>query len=185
MEDARNRPFSAVSIWSNLPETDCLRPFSSLAIPFQAQPQTSVTFSLVLRTLQSPGRFLLNPDRLLIRFGLLGGLVLGLYEAIYLGVIHRGAVGVAGENGPIEIMQASFAVAGAIALFWVATHQRLGRTGIWVSGALLMYAVARESDLLFETIFFEDAYKWLVGGPLVIASSFGNTVAKFPQTRFG
>ena len=37
------------------------------------------------------------------------------------------------------------------------------------TGAVTLYAAAHESDKWFESVFFEDAYKWLVGLPVAIS----------------
>jgi hypothetical protein len=91
-----------------------------------------------------------------------------VFEAIYAGVQTHGAARMGAENGPIEMAQLGLAIIGAVGLFCAAWWSPIGRAGLVMCGAVVTYAAARESDLLLETALFDDAYKWVVGLPMVI-----------------
>ncbi|MEO1615151.1 MAG: hypothetical protein AAFV88_04830 [Planctomycetota bacterium] len=72
------------------------------------------------------------------------------------------------ENGPVELGQAALAVCTALLLAFAAYRLR-GRATLMIVGACLVgYAAARECDQWFESVFFDDAYKYLVGAPLFL-----------------
>lgn len=102
------------------------------------------------------------------RLCLYGVLTAILYQLIFLGVKDHGAALMGAENGPLELAQVAFALIAAIGLFYGATQIRVGRVGLIISGAAVTYAAARESDLLFEDLFFDDAYKYFVGLPMCL-----------------
>lgn len=102
------------------------------------------------------------------RWVVYGGIALGTFQTIYLATTQMGAARVGGENGPIEISQVAFAACGAVGLFLAARNTMRGRAMILVCAAAVTYAIARECDLWFETLLFDDAYKYLVGLPMGI-----------------
>jgi hypothetical protein len=99
------------------------------------------------------------------RLGLYGLIVMVAFQILYAFLQERGASWLAEENGPIELAQVAcllFAVAGlAIAARWTP----IGRAALVGTAALLVYAAARESDDWIQAMFFEDAYRTLVGLP--------------------
>lgn len=101
------------------------------------------------------------------RVGLYGLATLVVFESAYAGICRYGAGFMGAENGPVEIAQVALALVGAIGLFSAAWWSPLGKAGLVVCGSVVAYAAARESDQLFESLLFDDAYKWLVGLPLV------------------
>ena len=96
------------------------------------------------------------------------GFTLVLFEMVYAAVKTHGAEVVAAENGPIEMSQMVLAIVGALTLFLAAKLTPAGRTGLILCGCVVAYAAAREGDQLFEEYLFDDAYKWLVGLPMVV-----------------
>ena len=102
------------------------------------------------------------------RMGIYAAFTFVLFEVIYNAVKIYGAEVVAAENGPIEMSQMVLAIVGAVALFLAARFTPAGRAGLVVCGAVVAYAAAREGDQLFETLLFDDAYKWLVGVPMLV-----------------
>lgn len=94
------------------------------------------------------------------------GIAAGTFQSIYLAATQFGAASVGRENGPIEMSQVAFAACGAVGLFLAARNTMRGRAMILVCAAAVTYAMARECDLLFETLLFDDAYKYLVGLPM-------------------
>jgi hypothetical protein len=97
-----------------------------------------------------------------------GLLTMVVFQFVFSLLQDRGCMWLAAENGPLELSQVGcllIAVAGiAIALRWTP----IGRTVLVATGAVALYAAARESDQWFESVFFDDAYKWLVGLPVAI-----------------
>lgn len=103
-----------------------------------------------------------------LRIALYGFVSVLLFETLYLGVQRFGAETIGAENGPVELSQVALLTLGAIAYFAAASRTPIGRFGLVLGGAALTYAAARESDTIFEQLFFDDAYKWLVGVPAAI-----------------
>ncbi len=97
-----------------------------------------------------------------------GLLTMAVFQYVYLLLQEHGCEHLAAENGPIELAQVAcllIAVAGiSLALRWAP----IGRAVLVATGAIALYAAARESDSWFESAFFEDSYKWLVGLPAAI-----------------
>lgn len=93
-----------------------------------------------------------------------------LVHAVFLGLIRSGSGFIGAENGPVEMAQVYLALFTSICMFVAAFRSRRGRAGLITCGAMVGYAAARESDTIFETVFFDDAYKYLVGLPLLVAS---------------
>ncbi len=94
-----------------------------------------------------------------------------IYQALYLGVRDHGPASFSAENGPVEFAQAVLAMMTAIALFYAASCCRRGRAGTIACAAMVACAAAREADSTFESLFFEDAYRWLVGFPMLLVAS--------------
>jgi hypothetical protein len=113
-------------------------------------------------------RLLLQPELQIIRFGVFAALVLVMYRSLYRLTLTHGTDWVGRENGPVEASQALLGLASAVCLFIAGKVTPIGRTGMWASGALVLYACARECDQLFESYLFDDAYQWLVGLPLLV-----------------
>ncbi len=121
------------------------------------------------------------------RLGLYGLLVVGAYQLIYLGTVAWGPARMGAENGPIESAQAVLAVIASIMLFIAAAKTKIGRAGLICCGAVVGYAAARECDVLFETLFFDDAYKYLVGLPLAVIAAIAIAVNRktfLPETMW-
>lgn len=98
--------------------------------------------------------------------------VFGVIVGIVYAVLHESQVAIGPslgrENGPIEIAQVVFALIATLGFAVAAVRSRIGKTGLVVCGGMLAYAAARESDLWFETFLFEDAYKYVVGVPVIL-----------------
>lgn len=102
------------------------------------------------------------------RFGIYTVLVCVAFESIYAGTCAMGPHFMGGENGPVELSQVVLAVLASAGLLTAAFISPAGRSALIACGALLAYAAARESDQFFESVFFDDAYKWIVGLPAAI-----------------
>lgn len=105
------------------------------------------------------------------RLALYGAITLAAYQLLYLGVQRTGAASLAAENGPLELVQVALASFGAMALGYAAWHCPAGRFGLAASACALSYAAARELDAFVETVLFDDAYKYLVGLPLLAVTA--------------
>ena len=71
------------------------------------------------------------------------------------------------ENGPIEMMQVVAAIAAMVAFFVAAYRSHYGKAGLVLCGAMAGYAAGRECDSWFEAALFDDAYKYVVGLPML------------------
>ncbi|MCS7468771.1 hypothetical protein NZK35_19135 [Stieleria sp. ICT_E10.1] len=88
-------------------------------------------------------------------------------QLILLAVRGLGIEFVARENGPVELAQVGMALFASACLMIAAVQMPFGRTLLVVCGCLVGYAAARECDSWFESVFFDDAYKYLAGLPLL------------------
>ncbi len=104
----------------------------------------------------------------LFRFGIYAFITLLVFESVYAAIGVYGPEAMGAENGPIEMAQVLLAIIGAVGLFAAACWSPIGRSGWVMCGAVVAYAAARESDLFFETLLFDDAYKWVVGLPMAV-----------------
>jgi len=107
-----------------------------------------------------------------LRLAVYSVITLILYQWV-AAVIKRAGAAACAEGGPIETLQLTFVVVAATgflsAAFWLKASKRY----VWLAiGALLLYAAAREADVWFEAVFFEDAYKYLAGLPLAAVVLF-------------
>ena len=90
-----------------------------------------------------------------------------LYAGVYATIESMG--GAAGaENGPLELLQVGFAIIASCLFLRAAWISPRGVAGLATCGAMMAYASARESDQWFEAVFFDDAYKYLVGIPAIL-----------------
>lgn len=105
------------------------------------------------------------------RLGFFGVTVGVLYHFVAEAVVSEGP-SIGREGGPIENAQAIAAALAAAMFVIAAIRTRLGVVGLATCAAVTAYAAGRESDALFETLFFDDAYKYLVGLPAVVALAF-------------
>jgi hypothetical protein len=117
------------------------------------------------------------------RLGLYALATLVIFQAVFWAIKTYGGESLSIENGPIEMAQVFLALVAATGLFYAACHAVVGRAGLVVCGAIVTYAAARESDLLMETLLFDDAYKYLVGIPMLILC--GWIVVKERQNLIG
>jgi hypothetical protein len=99
---------------------------------------------------------------------LYAGITFVMFQAIYGSIKSFGAAWLASENGPLEAAQVVLALVAAVGIFSAARWTSKGRAALVVAGAMVAYAAGRESDVLFETWIFDDAYKWLIGVPMLI-----------------
>lgn len=116
---------------------------------------------------QTPGWFSLltsYPARLVV-YGLI---TMGVYQLVFTLIQSRGVAWIASENGPLETAQVVCLLIAATGIALAAWWTPIGRAALVGTGAVTVYAAARESDQWFETFFFDDAYKWLVGLPMAI-----------------
>lgn len=113
------------------------------------------------------------------------------YAAVYQ--LVKSDSGWAGsENGPLELLQAGLAATASLLVLAAAIRQPRFIVGRTLCAAMMAYAAARESDQWFESVFFDDAYKWLVGLPAAIGfvaiawifrkDAFANTVELLHQS---
>lgn len=89
-------------------------------------------------------------------------------QIVFETIRQYGIEWVAQENGPLEQAQVWLALFASGCLFYSALRMRSGRTVLIVCACLVGYAAARECDTWFETVFFDDAYKYLAGIPLLL-----------------
>jgi len=104
------------------------------------------------------------------RLGCYAVIAFGLVHALFLGLIAQGPEFIGSENGPVEMAQVYLALFTSACLFYAAYHCRRGRAGLIVCASMVAYAAARESDATFEALFFDDAYKYMVGVPMLIVA---------------
>lgn len=102
------------------------------------------------------------------RIGFYAVITLVVFQSVFLAINAYGPEVMGAENGPIEVMQVVLALIAATGLFYAAKRATVGRAGLILCAAAVTYAAARESDKLFETYLFDDAYKVLVGLPMAI-----------------
>ncbi|QDT10411.1 hypothetical protein [Planctomycetes bacterium K23_9] len=93
-----------------------------------------------------------------------------LVQVLFIGLLARGTSFIGAENGPVEMAQVYLALFASACLFYAAYRCRRGRAGLITCAAMVGYAAARESDSIFETLLFDDAYKYLVGLPLFLVA---------------
>ncbi|WP_182868640.1 hypothetical protein [Stieleria mannarensis] len=113
---------------------------------------------------RQPGALFDYPVRLLV-YAMVAFLICNL---VLLAARGYGPEVIARENGPVELAQAMMAMFAAGCLFLAASRMQFGRPLLVVCGCLVGYAAARECDSWFETVFFDDAYKYLAGIPLFV-----------------
>lgn len=108
------------------------------------------------------------PTRLI----LYGVVTIGVFELSYALLCAGGVAWLAEENGLLELTQVGFLLAAVAGFTWAAVLSPADRNVLIITGCLILYAAARESDTWFETMLFDDAYKWLVGFPAAIVILF-------------
>ncbi|MEM6471658.1 MAG: hypothetical protein AAF802_19010, partial [Planctomycetota bacterium] len=86
-----------------------------------------------------------------------------LCQFVFAMIQERGLEYAARENGPVEIGQVVLALSTAILFVVAASCFKKKSATLAISACLVGYAAARESDQWFEAVFFDDAYKHLVG----------------------
>jgi hypothetical protein len=94
-------------------------------------------------------------------------LVVVVCQIVLAAIRQHGITIAADENGPVEKAQVGFALFTSACLFFAAARIRVGRTLLTICACMVGYAAARECDVWFETVLFEDAYKYLAGLPLL------------------
>ena len=105
-----------------------------------------------------------------LRLAAYGVVAFAVYQVIFASIERGDAVRVAAENGPLEMTQVVITCLSSLAIFAAAFWTHRGRLALCLTAAVVAYAAAREADLLLETLFFDDAYKYLVGIPMVLLS---------------
>ena len=105
-----------------------------------------------------------------VRLTFYGVIAFALFQGLYLGLNRWGSPFIGAENGPVEMTQVYLAIFTSACFFYAAYWCRVGRAGLIVCAAMVGYAAARESDSIFESMFFEDAYKYLVGLPMLLVA---------------
>ena len=116
----------------------------------------SVTRQVIHVVLGYPGR--------LVAYGLVA-FILG--QMLYAAVLERGWEIIGQEDGPVERTQTALAMFAAVAFFVAAKKSTYGKAGLVLCGSLAGYAAGRECDQWLETHLFNDAYKYLIGLPLL------------------
>lgn len=91
-----------------------------------------------------------------------------LYQGLYAMLQGDRGAWVSAENGLVEILQVLLAVAASALLFLAARRAHVGQAAMTLGACVTGYAAARESDSWLESLFFDDAYKYLVGLPLAL-----------------
>lgn len=98
--------------------------------------------------------------------------VFGVFVGVVYTLLHETqlAIGpeIGRENGPIEIAQVLLSLLATLGFSVAAARSRIGKAGLVACGGMLAYAAARESDVWFKTLLFEDAYKYVVGIPVLV-----------------
>jgi hypothetical protein len=105
------------------------------------------------------------------RLCIYGVVTFAVFQLLYFGIQRQGAAVLGAEDGPIEAAQVALAIFGSLALFYAAFRSPVSRAGLVAAGALIAYAAARESDSWFERVFFDDAYRYLVGLPMLAVTA--------------
>jgi hypothetical protein len=108
----------------------------------------------------------------LVRLVLFGIVSFATYVSIYLAAVQSSASALSTENGPLELLQVGFVGSASLMLLIAAVRSESGRACLTVMGAMAGYATAREMDSVFESLLFDDAYKYLVGLPLLAVVSW-------------
>ena len=143
------------------PATSTANPDSSRQVLMMAPPKAAPVISQLRRLAVN----LIDqyPVRLLI-YGVIAFL---LCQFVFIGIEHHGVFAFVRENGPLEQTQAVLALLTCLCFFFAASRLGEGSTVLVLCGCLIGYAAARECDDLFESVFFDDAYKYLAGIPLL------------------
>jgi len=103
-----------------------------------------------------------------MRLIIYGVITCGVFELSYALLCSGGVAWLAEENGPLELAQVAFLLTAVAGFTWAAVLSPADRNVLVITGCLTLYAAARESDKWFETMLFDDSYKWLVGYPAAI-----------------
>ena len=103
----------------------------------------------------------------LVRLVLFGIVSFGTYASIYFAATSKSVSALSSENGPLEMLQVGFVGSASLMLFFAALKSKSGRACLTVMGAMAGYAAAREMDSVFESLLFDDAYKFVVGLPML------------------
>ena len=123
----------------------------------QSEDKSSIISQFVQAALGCPGRF--------VTYGIV---TFGLGQALYKVLLSRGPETLGQENGLVEQLQVGLAMSASIAFFFAAFKSTYGKAGLIFCGALAGYAAGRECDQWLENYLFNDAYKYLIGMPLLI-----------------
>jgi hypothetical protein len=97
------------------------------------------------------------------RLAIYGLTCLLVFQGVCVLLEARGAAWLSEENGPLELAQVVCLLFAAAAIAVAVRWSPAGKAVLLATSAAALYAAARESDLWFETVFFEDAYKTIVG----------------------
>lgn len=101
------------------------------------------------------------------RLFLFGIFAFTIFVSIFVAATNYSASALSSENGPLELLQVGFVGSASLMLFVAALRSKSGRACLTLMGAMAGYAAAREMDSLFESLLFDDAYKYLVGLPML------------------
>lgn len=105
----------------------------------------------------------------LVRLVLFGIMSFATYASIYLLATSESASFLSSENGPLESLQVALVGSASLMFFIAAIKSHTYRACLTVMGAMAGYAAAREMDTVFESLLFDDAYKYVVGLPMLAA----------------
>ena len=100
------------------------------------------------------------------RLAFFGVLAFGLFTCIYFAAERISPETLSRENGPLEMLQVALVGIASVMLFVAAFSSERGRACLTVMAAMAGYAAAREMDSIFESLLFDDAYKYVAGIPL-------------------
>ncbi|MCO8123134.1 hypothetical protein NHH03_15405 [Stieleria sp. TO1_6] len=108
----------------------------------------------------------------LVRFAIYGILSLALGQVIVWKLNSVGVIALASENGMLEWMQVGLTLCTAGVFARVYFMGKSGATVFGVLACVVAYAGAKECDSFLESFLFDDAYKYVAGGPLALLVFF-------------
>ncbi len=103
-----------------------------------------------------------------VRLTAYGITAFAIFQLVVSLLESHGANWLGAENGPLEMSQVVLATFTAISFAFAATKSKAGRAGLVGCAVMVAYAAAREADMIFESLLFEDAYKYVVGIPVLL-----------------
>tara|TARA_R110002049_G_scaffold2750_4_gene21952 strand:+ start:115134 stop:115883 length:750 start_codon:yes stop_codon:yes gene_type:complete len=103
-----------------------------------------------------------------VRLTLFGICTFALFAVIFFATTIYPPEWLSAENGPLELLQVALIGCASVTLFFAAFKSTRGRAALTIMASLAGYASARETDSLFESLLFDDAYKYFAALPLML-----------------